>query len=282
MNTDAKTLAEEMLAWLKRCPPSVGLEQSPDPTLLHKYTLHFEAPRNLIVRRLMLDSGIKPEQEFTILDFGYLSGLTQEFTHRAFPHARFTVFDRPNSPIFKDPAYLETVRSRGYVKLLPGDATETQDFNGPFDVMILGEIIEHLDPTTVPDLFKTLKRAAKPSTLLLITTPNASGIYNCLMTLSGKQRAQEAPIPNATHGFGHIHLWSPPLLDETAAYCGWKPQAVLYYHGREGEMLDTIRSKWCGVKPYLLLKLMEFSTKKWPRLKGFFVSAYKASADVDT
>jgi hypothetical protein len=276
MDTDVKSLANEMVGWLKRCPPSVGLEASPDPTFLYKYALHFEAPRSLLVRQLMLDSGIKPEQEFAILDFGYLSGLTQEFIHRTFPKAKFTVYDHPDSPIFRDSNYLQTIKAMGYVELLASDVTKIQEINESYDVIILGEIIEHLDPTTVANLLKILRRAAKPNALLIVTTPNASGLYNCWMILTGKQRVQVAPIPDPVHGYGHIHLWSPVLLDQTAQHYGWKPQAVRFYHGRDGEMLDRIRNKWEGLKSYLLLRILEITTKKWPKLKGFFVSAYKA------
>jgi len=92
-------------------------------------------------------------------------------------------------------------------------------FPGKYDVIHLGEIIEHIDPTPLPK-HEGAPRMRQTKVCLIITTPNKRGLYNCRMTLRWKGSIEIAPIPNPLHGYGHIHLWAPDVLNQTAEFCG--------------------------------------------------------------
>src|SRR5882672_6009815 len=106
-----RQLAEEMLAFLNQCPDGAEISECRNESFLY----HFEAARQLIVREHLIKAGIKPLDEIEILDFGFLNGLTQEFTHRAFPSARFRVFDLPNGSVFTNDEYLRQIQKRKYL-----------------------------------------------------------------------------------------------------------------------------------------------------------------------
>ena len=266
-------LFEDMVAFLDELPPDSDLQITK-----HKdFLFCFEACRLLIVRNMLLACGLKPEDQMEILDFGYLHGLFQEFVHRFFPQARFTVCDRPGSPIFSDEAYLKIIRRRNYLTLTPRDINDLdENMGGPYRVVLLGEIIEHLDPTRAMEILGKLRKLVLPGGVLIVTTPNAGGLYNCYMTLRDKGPVQVAPIPDPMVGVGHIHLWSERTLRETAEYVGWSLKDIQYYHGREGEMFVGVRRKWLGFKAQILLRGIEFLANRTPKLRGFFVASFTA------
>lgn len=269
MTTDPRSLAREMREFLAGIPKSLGLEW----TLDEEYLFHFEAPRVLLIRDMILKKGFKPDAEFRILDVGYLHGLIPEFIHRYFPKARFTICDRPESPVFHDPAYKELTRSRAYMELVPCDIKNVASMGrGKFDVILLGEMIEHVDPTVVVASLLSLRQLVDPSSLLIITTPNGSGFYNCMMGMGAGVMA--APIPHPVMGYGHIHLWSPKLLDETARHCGWRPEWIEFYHGREAEQFAEINRRWVNLKGQIFMRLTKLIGDLKPARKGFFIAAY--------
>ena len=265
-------LAEEMLAFLESTPLSPDLEWTKDWDFLY----HFEAERQLHVRDLLAKAGVHPDSAFKVLDVGYLHGLTQEFLHRAFPQVEITVYDLPSSPIFSDRQYLQAIEARGYLRLVPQNIDDLRGGAEKYDVIVLGEVVEHMDPTQVAQALHNIRKVAAPNAVLIITTPNAAGLYNCYMTLRQKDAIQVAPIPNKTHGYGHIHLWSLNLLRQTAGVCGWAFLDARFYHGREGEKFEEIKKAWVGLGAQINIRLLKILADKKPQWRGFFVAAFTA------
>jgi hypothetical protein len=166
--------------------------------------------------------------------------------------------------------YLRVIRKRKYVSLEPGDLTQLTEISGKYDVIHLGEIIEHLDPTAVVKALKMLRACVKPKCCLIITTPNKRSFYNCLMTLRARDKVEEAPLPNPVHGMPHIHLWAPDILEQTAKACGWQQcSPSSYYDGKEGEKFARPGLSWS-------IWSSKIASRFWPRMKGFFVSSFSA------
>jgi SAM-dependent methyltransferase len=269
-------LADEMLEFLNGSPLTPDLTWTRDKDFLR----HFEAPRMALMRQAIADGGFTPSQAFDILDFGYLHGLTQEFIHRAFPAARLTVCELPTAPVFHDPTYQRIAKSREYLKLIAADINDLNEEMGRYDVIILGEIIEHLDPTVVSRLLGKLRKLVKPGGLLVITTPNGGGLVNCFALMRDHDLvALHPPIRQADHdsmGYNHIHLWPVSQLRPTAEHYGWKLKNVAYYHGREGEYFDRSRRKWSSLKHQVIVKALESIVNRRPKLRGFYVASFGA------
>jgi 2-polyprenyl-3-methyl-5-hydroxy-6-metoxy-1,4-benzoquinol methylase len=152
---NVNAVLEDMLAFVAQIPASAGLDWVKD----REYLRHFEVERILTMRTALIDQRFYPPERLQVLDVGYLHGLVPEFLHRFFPGSWFTVLDRPDSPIFRNPEYQAMIRSRRYLDLLPLDVGDVDQLDEKFDVIILGEIIEHLDPTFTADLFDKLRHA---------------------------------------------------------------------------------------------------------------------------
>src|SRR5260370_36823007 len=150
---DQHEMAEQMLAFLNEWPDGPEISECRNFSFLY----HFEAARQLLVREHLYQCWFGKDDEIDILDFGFLSGITQEFTHRAFPKAKFRVFDRPDGTLLSNEQYLRVIRKRKYLSLEPGDLTQLTEISGKYDVIHLGEIIEHLDPTPVVTALKMLR-----------------------------------------------------------------------------------------------------------------------------
>lgn len=263
-------LTSEMIEFCRAIPASCQIEWVKNPVFLH----HFEAERMELMRQALLDSGISREGRWQALDFGYLHGLVPEFLHRFFPHSTFTVLDHPQSPNFQNPDYLNLIRTRAYLHLEPGRLEEAGGRGGAYEVIILGEIIEHLDPTVVAKVFADLRPLLAPGGRLLITTPNAGSIRDTILTLLGHD-TQSPPIPEGTMGQPHIHLWSHPVLKLTLEHHGWENDRVYYYDGQNTiGYLETNR-RWGSWKQQLLGKLFHFGAKFHPRWRGYMVSTWK-------
>jgi 2-polyprenyl-3-methyl-5-hydroxy-6-metoxy-1,4-benzoquinol methylase len=262
-------LAEAMFHFVKAIPKSADLEWVKDRDFL----FYFEAERLLTMRRALLAAGVKPEAAIQVLDFGYLHGLVPEFLHRFFPNARFTVLDHPQSPVFRTGEYQDVIHSRSYLNLQPCDISKVDGHSGTYDLIVLGEIIEHLDPTTVAKAVAALRRKIAPSGHLLITTPNGGGIYNTLVIFLGRD-TQTSPIPDQTMGYGHIHLWTPTLLRQTLAHFGWKEIGIWFTHGKEAERFRAANRHWGSFRHQVMMKLIFVAANLCPRWRGFMVSTF--------
>jgi 2-polyprenyl-3-methyl-5-hydroxy-6-metoxy-1,4-benzoquinol methylase len=202
-----KAVAQEMKSFVEAIPSSANLDWVKDDEFL----FFFEAERLLTMRKVLLAAGFQPESSFEVLDVGYLHGIVPEFLHRFFPKAQFKVLDYPTSPIFSNADYLRIIETRSYLKLLPLDLAQVEQMPGSFDLIVLGEIIEHMDPTTVARVVCCLRQKVRPASngLLVVTTPNGAGVFNVLSTLFGRD-TQVPPIPHAD--------WRPVFVRKGAVF----------------------------------------------------------------
>jgi Methyltransferase domain len=270
---DQRELASNMLEFVRQIPVSAELEWVKDWEFLY----YFEAERLLVMRQALLDGGFTTERSFRVLDFGYLHGVVPEFLHRFFPKAQFVVLDHPGSPNFRNQEYLNLIKDRAYLKLEPCDIACVDKQDGIFDVIVLGEIIEHLDPTLVAKAVSHLKCKIGDHGRLLITTPNGAGIKNLFFTLIG--RAAEHPvIPQREMNYGHIHLWPPLQLEKTLQHYGWENRQTYFTHGFE--RWDFVKSNhhWGSLRHQLMIKSLYFAAQLVPHWRGFMVSSWAKKA----
>lgn len=235
---------------------------------------YFEAERLLSMRRALLETGFSLESKIHVLDFGYLNGVVPEFLHRFFPRSRFTIFDHPSSPNFGNTHYAQIINSRSYLRLEPCLLQDISKKKGDYDLILLGEIIEHLDPTVTANAFADLRNLIKPNGCLLITTPNAGSIRDTILTLLGHD-TQCPPIPDTTMGYPHIHLWSHTQLTRILEHLGWKNDHVYYNHGKGRAMFIESNKHWENWKKQLLAKMFFLSAQVCPRWRDFMVSTWK-------
>jgi len=88
----------------------------------------------------------------------------------------------------------------------------------PADVLLAGELIEHLD---APGPFlRAVRPLVAEDGLLVLTTPNAYRLVSLLAPLTGTE------LVHSDHTAWH----SPQTLRTLLAQCGWDIQEMAYYH----------------------------------------------------
>jgi len=83
-----------------------------------------------------------------------------------------------------DKAGIEKMISQGYKDVYHADL-ENWDYQDKFDVIVLGEIIEHID--NCGDFLLSVKKFCRPDTEVIFTTPNNYYFLFWLYTLAGRE-----------------------------------------------------------------------------------------------
>jgi SAM-dependent methyltransferase len=79
---------------------------------------------------------------------------------------------------------IEKMKSMGFENVVYADL-ETWDYDGTFDVIVMGEIIEHVD--NCGKFLKTISRFCNSETLVIFTTPNAYYFLFWIYTFFGRE-----------------------------------------------------------------------------------------------
>jgi len=266
-------LAREMLEFSRAIPPSMGFGW----VLEMDYLTHFEAERLMTMRELIASQGFSPDRAFDVLDIGYLHGIVPEFLHREFPLAKFIVIDHPDSPVFRNGDYQKLISSRQYLQLVSCNIGEAQRLNRKFNLIIMGELIEHLDPTFAIESIVKLTALLHEGGRLVITTPNANGIANLYAQLRGGDAAHPV-IPDATMNWPHIHLWSPTLLQRTLGHHGLKMECLRFNNGFEAQRFAQMNRKPSGFLRQIPHRALWNLSRAVPRLRGYFVAVFSKEA----
>jgi predicted TPR repeat methyltransferase len=112
-------------------------------------------------------------------------------------------------------------RDRGY-EVYEADAQDEDALRAlelaPFDVIVAGEVIEHLD---APGAFlRAMHALAHSETLLVVTTPNAYRLANILVPVLGTELVHP----------DHTSWQSASTLRQLHARNGWQVERIRYYH----------------------------------------------------
>ena len=125
---------------------------------------------------------------------------------------------------------VEALRAQGY-NVICGDV-EQVDIGRKFDVIVAGELIEHLSN---PGLFlNNMRRHLKDDGVLILTTPNRFHLYIFLKAfVTGKQPSYTKPIA------AHVHYYDVNSLEALATRHDYKIVDCWYY----SEGFPTLKSK---------------------------------------
>ncbi len=239
----------------------------------------FESPRLAAVLREIAAcmDGRSQSEPLRLLDFGYLTGLVPR-TLLGFLPINYNVIDHPNAPVFSNAAEQTKLISQG-IRLHQcalESAVEVQRVFptlGQFDVILLGEIVEHLDPTAVANLIARLRSLLKPAGRLIVTTPNLFGIANIARHLVGKD-VQAVPLGHEVMIQGHIHLWSPSILKALCEQLGLHQKSLFYFHGLEGTQYVQSNHQWRSLGYQIWHKGLHAAACLVTRWQGFFVTSF--------
>jgi SAM-dependent methyltransferase len=139
-----------------------------------------------------------------------------------------------------DAAGISALEALGFTDLVVGDVERLDELKdiGQFDVVLAGEIIEHLGN---PERFLTAAAAVlRPGGVLVVTTVNAYCAFRFVMyALRGKGGEQEPVHPD------HVAYYSRSTLTLALNRTGWNVRDFRYYDmGREHRPFN---SRWIRI-----------------------------------
>jgi 2-polyprenyl-3-methyl-5-hydroxy-6-metoxy-1,4-benzoquinol methylase len=121
------------------------------------------------------------------------------------------------------------LRARGY-NAVAGDAC-TVDLGRQFDVVVAGEIIEHVENPGM--LVRNLARHVRPGGKLILTTPNLHFALHFLESVVADPRKRWHPQ--------HVVAFEPFTLRNLVERCGLRVESCLYFT-RSRKLLRLIRA----------------------------------------
>ena len=134
---------------------------------------------------------------------------------------------------------VDRVNKLGIKNIIHGDA-ETYNFHGKFDVIVAGELIEHL---VNPGMFlNNIKKNLNNNGLLILTTPNIFSINNILRSLLSLKVNMHSD---------HAAGFNFDLLRALVERCGFRVESHYYFTEKNPgiknlifRVLTRVRPKW--------------------------------------
>jgi SAM-dependent methyltransferase len=93
---------------------------------------------------------------------------------------------------------------------------------GGFDVVVLSEVIEHLAPSSVPEVLMRLRDQLTRGGALVVSSPNLSALYRILSLAFGNGHIMDVPVDQVQHPgvYGHQRLYGRWDVEQLAAVAG--------------------------------------------------------------
>jgi SAM-dependent methyltransferase len=115
------------------------------------------------------------------------------------------------------------------------DATDEKAISAlnvePADLVILGEVIEHVDAPG--SLLRAMRLVCKPDGLLIVTTPNALRVMNTVVPFTGRELVHP----------DHVAWYSPTTLKRLLSMNGWALEQMHYYQDPSDELSGGRRAQ---------------------------------------
>jgi hypothetical protein len=91
-----------------------------------------------------------------------------------------------------------------------------------FDAIVFADVIEHLPPTSVPDVLAKLVTKLTIRGRLVITSTNLPALYRIVSLAVGRGEVLDVPIPldRAGQTYGHIRLYGRVDMDKLIKHAG--------------------------------------------------------------
>jgi SAM-dependent methyltransferase len=173
-----------------------------------------------------------PAQFHSLLDAGSGNGRNLEFLRQFFPNARMCGAEIAAQGV-------ENIRKLGFEAVQCDVSVEIPYADDSFDVVICGEVIEHVIYTD--RLLQEIGRVLRPSGTLILTTPNLAYAVNRVLLLFGIQPlfTETSYHRNLGRVFrflgqgnqtqGHLKIFTARSLRELVESCGFKVEALEGY-----------------------------------------------------
>ena len=147
---------------------------------------------------ILRHSGLPLNATLNVLDFGCGPGFIWDHLQKMGSNWQYTGLDFSSDSIYKlvqKATSNDNFKGAHYVRSLPTDLSQFQ-----FDVILLFEVVEHLNDAHLKGTLVEVARLLKPGGVLLISTPNEEDL--------SKSQKFCAECGAIFHEFQHVRNWS--------------------------------------------------------------------------
>lgn len=174
------------------------------------------------VRNALLNISTNERARVLEVGIGYLS-VTTALRHELGDAFDLYAVEHPNRMTLSSP-YLRRKLKEQAIKLEAIDLL-TQNLPWPavlFDAIVFAEVIEHLPPTSVPDVLAKLVKKLTPRGRLIISSSNLAALFRIGSLILGRGEIFDPPIPLDWAGktYGHIRLYGRVDMDILLNHAG--------------------------------------------------------------
>ena len=170
-----------------------------------------------------------------VLDVGCVDHSVQQTHLPSWLHGQLAGVAKELVGVDIEPAGITAMRNEGYDAIeadISGDITEILA-RGPFDVVVAGELIEHLDAPA--GLFHAASQILKPGGVLLLSTPNPFSPI----------RARRGAHGETWESVDHVAYYPPTGIAELAERAGMRlTRSVTVGHPRSRRMFMRSIKRW--------------------------------------
>lgn len=215
-----------------------------------------------------------------LLDIGAYYGLIAGVAHRiGWNLAAVDAFPIPDFSSLKIP-------ERNVECEIYNACTDTLPFpDESFDAIVLSEVLEHLNYSPLP-MFREIRRVLRPGGILLISTPNPSGLGRLIGLARGRAMMEPHIDIMLAEGETFQHkgltffknnreskIWTVAEIEKALSLCGLRNTKHFYYGSTIPMELSSTRSRLAARVKSWLLPLF----RSWPISGGsLFVRAQRA------
>ena len=148
-----------------------------------------------LVRMAEIASAAVPHAQRT-LDVGVNLGYTAALLRTVYPEpAEVVGLEHPSRELFDDDRWRKLVGELA-VQVVGGDARCLPFPDRSFDVVVAGEILEHLSPESLTTEFLPgVRRVLRPGGVLVLSTPNLACLLNRVLFVAWGRTSMDLPVP---------------------------------------------------------------------------------------
>jgi 2-polyprenyl-3-methyl-5-hydroxy-6-metoxy-1,4-benzoquinol methylase len=186
----------------------------------------------------------------SVLDIGYLDGRVPLALTMLDPQLDIICTERDEESAGNARRSAEEVVPGIPVDVL--DLTHLSDLGGhegSHDVVIVGEVLEHISVADLPSILSGIRRMLRDEGILIVSTPNLHGLTPRIRHALGVDFLHD-PVKHDKMGMGHINLLSARMLCDLARDAGFEVAAVEFHEftGALRAHRGTSARLWQGVR----------------------------------
>lgn len=164
------------------------------------------------------------------LEIGLAGGVLAILLKKIFNPKQLFALEHPVSIESYTNKFLNHIKNRG-INLYPADLNKPNFFKNKelLDFVSFCDVMEHLVPAYLPQIFKEFNRILKKNGYLIINTPNIASLLKRLNLLRGKNPIEFDVCFHEKATYGHIREYTIKEIKSILEQTGFRIEKAIYF-----------------------------------------------------